>query len=385
MKFIKHDIEKLHELLVFFFNKIDTLDPKDFDSNTLFPDWYSNLPISKMDKLEKLLTEFIHFEKSLKQKIIKSFTNSNNIQELFQNDKLEINTARDFSTDFWKKKIGKKNKEIDLKISDFLSDLFTYLYSTQLGNKNSTFCKKTGVDLKSFYNSFVEANSVNYIENLVCPYCGLEKMRDVRKPDHDHLLPKGNDLFVFSSVNSKNLFPSGADCNIEKDTKLLLYSDYLVTRTTAFYPYSPVPHPFQLMSFNLLCNEIPNYSNSFKGQWEVEITPMDTTDLKTRQNINSWNRVFNIKERYERVISNSNKSYIDKELQFTKIKNINELTEKLNDQRDRLPLNYFMLSTEIDVIPKKIFFNWAISEIAYLQTLIDLNTSTTGVNVDINF
>ncbi|WBV56455.1 hypothetical protein PFY10_19910 [Chryseobacterium daecheongense] len=373
----------------YFFGKVKSLNPTSFDSNVLLPIWYNTDPVFKMSKLENLLGSFIEFNQSLKDDIINAFLSVDDISKLFEDSSLSIPTGRDFGTIRWKTVRDSAGKVKELTIADFLSQLFGYLYNNQLSKKDSSFCKKIDSNLALFYKSFVKHNAIDFIENMVCPYCGLEKIRDeenIRKPDHDHLLPKGNDLFVFSSVNSKNLFPSGTDCNIIKDTAILLYSDDLHIRCKAFYPYSIGPHPFELYNVSLECIQIPNFSNSYKGDWKVKIIPNDPEDVITAEKIQSWDRVFKITSRYAKLISTSNKSYIDKELNLTKIQNVEELVKKIKEQRDRLPITYFMLSTETEVIPRKIFYEWAINEISYLKELMRINIKhISGVKVDLDF
>ncbi|WP_297332245.1 hypothetical protein [Flavobacterium sp.] len=389
LQFKNHDIEKLQDLIKFFFDKVQSSNPTSFSSKILFPQWYSDPPVHRMTVLEKLLKEFLTFDDATKNRIIDAFNRSLDIKRLFDDTTLSIDTAKDFNNIVWKTINDKKGNTKQLSIADFLSELFNHLYSSQLGKKDSSFCKKIKSDLGEFYRLFVQENSINYVEYMVCPYCGLEKMRDemsIRKPDHDHLLPKGNDLFVFAAINSKNLFPSGTDCNLVKDTKQLLYSDDFKTRCTAFYPYNSQPHPFEEMVFSLNCLELPNINNSYKGNWSVEIEPKNAADTIIRDKIESWDRVFNIKARYKRIISIGNKALIDKELQLTRLTNTEELKKKLESQIERLPINYFMLSTELEVITRRIFFQWAIEEISYLQELIDLNIKNNfATQVDLSF
>lgn len=387
LKFIRHDVEKLHELIGYFFDKVELLDPLNMDVSVLFPSWYNTAPVFRMIKLETLLAEFIGFPQALKKAIIASFRSANDIEAFFEDERGEIPKAKDFVRYPWKT-INVNNRIKNLTIADFLSELFVYLYTNQLGAKDSSFCKKVETNLSDYYLHFAKENANDFIQNLVCPYCGLEKMRDevnIRKPDHDHLLPKGNDLFVFSSVNLKNLLPSGVDCNIKKDTAILLYEDIGITkRTKAFYPYKGPPHPFELYTISLRCDEIPNRKNDYKGAWTVIIEPNNPNDLMTKKKILTWDRVFDIKKRIAKVISDSNKALIDKEFKITRIDSQALLIEKLNQQVDRLPIDYLFLSTEIDLIPKRIFYKWAVTEHSYLADLLASNLKMDNA-VDLSF
>ncbi|AZB34798.1 MULTISPECIES: hypothetical protein [Chryseobacterium] len=385
LKYPSHDIEKIQELLIYFFDKVTVLAPTSFDSNVLFPAWYNLAPIHKMNKVEALLTEFIGFPLIQRNEIIAAFNKANNIQALFSNATDHIPTAKDFDKYNWKISDG-----VQLTLKDFLNQLFLHLYKDQLGNKKSSFSKSIGTNLAQQYEAFLELNTVDFKVNVVCPFCGLEKMRDatnIRKPDHDHLLPKGDDLFVFSAVNIKNLFPIGSDCNIKKHTSVLLYEDdNLQNRTIAFYPFESPPHPFEQYTIILNCQEIPNLKNSYKGKWIVEIEPKDINDNITKSKIETWDRVFGIKERIAKVISDSNKSFLDLDIEITRINQESELDEKLKNLIKKYPMEYIYLSTIVDFVPKRIFFEWIQREPQFLRDYIPSNLGLSIVpEVDLSF
>ena len=387
LKFSQHKVQELHKLIVFFFDQVEKNNPTIFDCTTQFPTWYSSSPVHKMLKVEKLLQEFLKFPQVQQQEIIQKFRESNEIAQLFSNETIPVAVGKDFSKYSWKSKSeGGITKQ--LSISDFLSELFVSLYKDQLGNKNSSFCKKIGANLSSHYEKFANHNEVEFVRNLVCPCCGLELMRDeenIRNPDHDHLLPKGENLFIFSSVNLKNLFPIGTDCNVLKDTAVLIYSDKnLTNRTLAFYPYDNTAHPYTLFNIYLICDEIPDYNNGYKGLWTVVIEPKDANDAVTGKKIASWDRVFRIKHRLAKSIANKNKSLIDKEFKITRITDGITLKLELQKQLDRNRLEYMFLSTEIELIPKRIFYQWALQNPDFLNSKVIANTIM-STKVDLSF
>lgn len=388
LKYIHHCTEKLHDLLVFFFDKVEKENPVAFDSASLFPTWYREAE-HKITSLEKQLTTFLTFNQEVKLAVIKAFKDANEIQMNFSSSANAIPTAQLFNKYHWKTEI-KANNDINFTVTDFLRELFVGLSINQLANKKSTFCKIIGHNLTDYYKAFVEANKNDFNAFTVCPICGLEKMRDednVRKPDHDHLLPKGENLFVFSSVNLKNLFPIGTDCNTRKDTALLLYSDQTLTnRTISFYPYDNSPHPFEKYTIKLLCDQVPEPSNGYSGKWTVNIEANDNLDRSTADKIETWDRVFHIKARIAKTISDSHKSLIDRELEITKVTSKHELLEKIKTQIERYQFKYSFLSTEVDLIPKRIFFEWASNNPDYLENFVAINSiAKTSPAVDIKF
>lgn len=363
LKYINHDVEKLQELFVYFFDKVETIKPTTFDRNTLLPNWYSTSP-KKMRNLERDLESFIALPFEIKQKIIDAFKNANKIEEFFSNKTLLIPTALDF----------------DEKYRPLLDSLFTNLYKTQLSKRlidSSVFPKIINNDLS---NHFKRIKDESYGDFTVCPFCGIEEytlIESEERPSYDHLLPKGNKLFVFSSINMKNLFPMGTICNKLKETSNLLYIDnQRTTRTIAFYPYDNIPHPFELIEFELECKDRPNFNS--KGVWDVNIRPKKINDLTSKEKIATWTRVFNINNRYIEYIQTKNKSWTKQLLQTydTVEEALNKLDEKVNKE---LPLNFLSLAIISGCIPLRIFYLWILANPDYLESLMNANKVGTTI------
>ena len=375
-KYITHDIEKLHELLVFFFDKVETDNPTSFDTKTLFPAWYSETT-NRLANLEKQLKEFLTFERDLKLKIIESFRLANRIAILFSDKSQHIPTAKDFD---------------DPKVTTFLNNLFTPLYDGQLSPKkggSAPFPNKVSTDLHDHYKTFREDHIKTQGTFTLCPFCGLEPLRmreSEPRPDYDHILPKGDSLFVFSSVNMRNLVPIGSTCNKLKNTFHLLYDGEgmnISNRTLAFYPYDDSPHPFELINFNLVCSQKPEFRQ--KGKWCVTIKPNDNDSTIVKEKIDTWLRVFKIQKRYSEYIGEQENTWrrnflLNKRGILQDIKN--EIQKKLDND---LLILYYKIATTVGIIPERLFHQWALNEEDYLKTFAIPDTLATKVDIDMNW
>lgn len=368
LKFINHDVERLHELMEFFFNAVQNKHPSNFDVKELFPAWYSE-SIQRMEKLEEMLTEFLGFTPEVKSKIVKAFVECNRIEIYFRDASDEYNnipTSLDFT-------IGE-----DSTVTEFLNNLFVeYLYKGQLGNKESTFSKKIGGNLSTHYVSFKESYYEDGFFNL-CPFCGLETyqlLENEGRPDYDHLLAKGYSLFVFAAVNLKNLVPIGIRCNKKKGTNHLLYFDEKrAKRTISFFPYESPPHPFTQFYFKLVCDELPNNKNAWKGKWRVEIIQNDPNNDTLEKKIDTWDRIFGIKGRYSEYIQDNYKSLLYKSIETVDVNSPSvesDLLETLNLWlRDRYPYKESYVTTTVGLIPDRMFVEWALKNGSFLMRYV---------------
>ncbi|QHV98732.1 hypothetical protein [Spirosoma endbachense] len=369
LPYINHDVEKLHELLVFFFEKVRDDNPNTFNRTILFPDWYSDTA-NRLLGLEDKLRIFIEtFDRASQLNIIQSFFAANDIEYLFSNkmdihlNQLEIPTALDFPT-----------------LQIFLNDLFVPLYSGQLSSKDTTFTKK--IHNQNFYNHYHTLRNFAIEDRgmfTICPYCGIEGLKMVEsegRPDYDHLLPKGDSLFVFSAVNLRNLSPIGLICNGLKDTKHLLYSDDdRLLRTIAFYPYTNAPDPYLSCNFQLTCLEYPTLRSG--GKWQLNIAPTNAGDTIFAEKIETWNRVFNIQNRYAEYIGDKGYVMIGSLIEKMSVtENEANIRNKIQERVDTdLDLVYPLLAAFEGLLPKRLFYQWALAEINFLTDLVNAKKS----------
>lgn len=127
----------------------------------------------------------------------------------------------------------------------------------------------------------------------LCPFCGCEYFDAPGAPRQalDHYLAESK--YTFAATNLKNLVPMGDKCNSKyKLAKDILYTEDGVTRRKAFYPYN---HPGLRISLNRskpFCGCSGIFSHT---EWEIDFEPPS-------EEANTWDDVFNIRERYKRDI-----------------------------------------------------------------------------------
>ena len=387
LKYFNHDVEKLHELLSFFFEKVKKENPATF-TLSLFPDWYS-ATVNRLEKLESQLTHFLTFTKDEKLAIINAFSNGNLIDTLFSK-KTRRYAHIPVASDFRK---ADADGSFDHSLELFLNELFVdNLYTGQLGKKDSTFSKKIGSNLGNHFTRLKDGHTVSNEDFSLCPFCGIEPIKMISsegRPDYDHLLAKGDSLFVFSSINLKNLVPIGDHCNGKKSSKHLLYTDITrTTRTISFYPFDSAKNPFELYHFELVCKEYPANSNLWRGKWEITIKSNVRSQRLITEKIKTWDRVFNIRNRYEEYLEIHGKSMLDKILRTmdsSKPDLLAELKSELTNLLQKKYLyEYIFISTEDGLIPKRILIEWYLKEETYLLNYLNLRKLNPLNQINVN-
>lgn len=387
VKYLSHDIEKLHALIGFFFIKVHNKNITEFNIN-LLPDWY-NETTNRMVALENHLAQFLKFPEETKNQIIDAFFICEDVEGFFACDQASY-VHQPIALDFIR--IDEEGN-IDNSIEKYLISLFVEtLYENQLGKKDSTFSKKISSNIGQHYLGLRNDTSFYDEDFTLCPFCGLEPLKLLEsegRPDYDHLLPKGDSLYVFSAINIKNLIPMGDHCNKKKRAQNLLFTDNNRTqKTIAFYPYSLPPNPFELYNISLSCLESPNMSNNWKGIWNIDILPIDPADTLTLSKIKSWDRVFNIKARYCEYIQDHIKPIINKIIKNidTSISDLlTEVKSKLQYQLENIyKYDYLFISTEEGLIPKRNIILWFISNDEFLLSYLEQKKKVQKNDIDMS-
>ena len=145
---------------------------------------------------------------------------------------------------------------------------------------------------QDYYQKLIAANEFQY-----CPCCGLSYFESGDSQDReafDHYLPKSK--YPFLCVNFKNLVPLCNKCNSDrKGTK-----DPIKEGSKAFYPFSGDPHNIQI---DLIIDKSKNLRVLQREDLTINLTG-DTEKIET------WNRLFDIKERYNDVSRKLTKSLL---------------------------------------------------------------------------
>lgn len=387
LTYFSHDIEKLHNLITEFFTVVYKKDINTFNLN-LLPAWYLETE-NRMLQMEEQLTRFLKFDESIKIEIIEAFLKCQDIEYVFGCDQASF-VHHPIAFDF-RRTIS--DGKIDTTIEEFLNFLFVEtLYNNQLSKKDSTFSKKIHSNIGSHYLGMKAQQSFFDQDVTLCPFCGIEPLKLIEseaRPDYDHLLPKGNSLYVFNAINIKNLIPIGDHCNSKKSSKNLIFSDdERKVKCLAFYPYSSPPNPYELYNINLSCTELPSDVNQWKGEWNIDILPIDSNDLVTQAKIQTWDRIFNIKNRYCEFIKEHLKPLISKILKTidTSILDLlNEVKSKLKGRLDdHYKIDYLFISTEEGLIPMRNLILWFLSNENFLMSYIEQKKKVDVYDIDMS-
>lgn len=158
------------------------------------------------------------------------------------------------------------------------------------------------IKLKPFYNTYEDINKyyktiVN--KSSVCKCCGIHKVLTqfhTHRSALDHYLPRK--YYPFNSLNFKNLIPICDICNskykLSEDTLYITHNkgkkNQSKTRTVAFYPYSRTVHEIEIdITFN----------KTFDSTIEPKDIDITLTCAGNTDKVNSWDRIFKIKENYK--------------------------------------------------------------------------------------
>ena len=273
-----HRIEKLHNYLENFFQNMFFECDSTFDKNILVEKDFENIfdSYEKISKpLKSIFRKYQHLPQESKEKIIKAFEQNNMIEDICAKKIKPITYL-----------------ELDDVIRTELYDFYKSLWETILGYQKviDDSCSVT-IHFKEFTDSLHQ-------DILICPFCGLQNMlskgdaEDGKRDDYDHYLPKK--LYPFNSINFKNLVPMCHNCNSKYKGQKNTVMDVEKNRRKVFYPYDTV----------LFDNEIVVEIDTD----EEELSNKDTWDIKINaslgyvEELNSWNDIFDIQQRYKNRI-----------------------------------------------------------------------------------
>lgn len=180
-------------------------------------------------------------------------------------------------------------------------------------------------DKLKYYNSLIKQNDYKF-----CPCCGymsFESAESNYREAYDHYLPKSE--YPFASVNFFNLVPLCYKCNSDrKSTK------NPVDGRKAYYPFSlnPETHKIDIqVKFSHI--QIKDYDDFDKKELEIEL-------LGDNEKCNTWDNVFDIKERYNEQVRSFSKNLLklikkkfDREAHKSYIQIIDEEIDDFEDDK----------------------------------------------------
>lgn len=294
-KLIDHDINKVQDFLDFIFYEIwmkanthlnFTIEL--FNANQDFKDIifeFDNAIVGATQTnwkklfVTKINNIFLHC-KSLDQDKIKQikywYASNNNIRKSCNKQLAPVNYQE----------LGIFNPSLAHEINGF----YTMLYDHIL---DKTIIESKFNSLVNYNKEFLKINNIG-----ICPFCGLSEIYEEHsknKSAYDHYLPKA--IYPFNSVNFKNLAPICDKCNgrANKGTKDPLFNAQRIRRKS-FYSYSKSDNLD--FSISLIINTK-----------DIKIKPEDVTidiqSTKNHEEIQTWDDIFSIKERYKEVCSSN--------------------------------------------------------------------------------
>lgn len=158
---------------------------------------------------------------------------------------------------------------------------------------------------KSYYDDLIYENDFKS-----CPCCGYGNIETVYDKGHsafDHYLPVKH--YPFSVINFNNLFPLCTHCNSgAKSSK-----DILVKNKKVFYPFNSV-HPEITFSVTLNSKNLIKFLTKVKKDDKPinsDLKVFIECDKKYKEQIQSWNEIYEIEQRYFGQIATNAISWMD--------------------------------------------------------------------------
>ncbi|BDU27226.1 hypothetical protein [Flavobacterium sp. GSB-24] len=262
-KYIETSHRLLNENIIAFFNRIE-LETGDYSTTFFDLDFYNDIVSHHKKILEEPLKAIFEIIKNWEQGKRTDFCN-----KIRESNDIERICSRVITP--------LKISEIDREITDIvdIKKLFSDLYKQVLYGNH---CKVRYGDMQEHFNLF----KTNENEIFKCPVCGLipQNTGGEKKEDYDHLLPYT--IYPFSSINFKNLAPICVDCNSDyKEDKDVLDNG----GKKIFYYYD---HLHQGITIDAKLENEGEHTFSFN---------YSTIDDR-REEIESWNEIFDINTRY---------------------------------------------------------------------------------------
>lgn len=319
--YVNHDVEKYQGYLDFIFHEIwmkaevdKPFGPELFEENEELHSIYQRLNVSTSTaalffcrKTHEIFDEFASLSQNERKRVAEVYAINNSIEQICNDKSIEPLNYDELSN-------------ISVPLSTALKSFYGKLYGSKSPFNLAVFGKLSDLAIHDFDRSFMTEN-----DNGICPFCGINHLKgnDHRyREAYDHFLPKS--LYPFNSINFHNLAPMCNECNstyktIKDPSCDLDPVNNNKERRKAFYPYA-AQHPEIEVKVSL------NSDNPLKLKpQDVEIEVL-SSEQNREEELESWNRVFGITERYKATICSKNDGiswFIDMHEEFA---NFEELT-----------------------------------------------------------
>jgi len=186
-------------------------------------------------------------------------------------------------------------EDIPGSIRKLLKKFFYYLYDDLIGTvAYETAC----CSFHDYHQDFLKENeSVAF-----CPFCGLFPLTNQGvkyRDDYDHFFPRS--IYIFNSVNIKNLIPMCNICNskVKRDKDIIYRGNNRSNRRKVYYPY-------RNNSDNVKIGDV-KVTMDFDNTGHIEIQLHYPLELS--EEMEAWIDIFDIINRYKGVMSGSCKRW----------------------------------------------------------------------------
>lgn len=286
-----HDMEKMHQFVVFIFDEVWCKAPDvDYGIHLFEPADGLHQIMNELYRLDladklndgagkffyesvnKIFNEFKGLTKDEIARYRSYFVSNNLIEELCSGAATAIPAT--YSA------LNPARAALNERIEEF----FKKLYSS--GFFDLKFVREAiGSTIGKYYKDFVREN-----DDGICPFCGLLPLDgeyDPTREAFDHYLPKGK--YPFNSVNLKNLAPSCSKCNSGNKLEQDPLHDKQNNRRKAFYPFSETPSDITV-SVTILEK---NWTSPAPEKLSIDIQ-----SVAFSKETDTWKELFRIEQRY---------------------------------------------------------------------------------------
>lgn len=187
--------------------------------------------------------------------------------------------------------------KLDENLKDRLIPFIKKLYDSLL---DWVYIKSRYGSKKEYYDELITENGF-----LFCPCCGYGQIKTEYDKGHssfDHHLPLKH--YPFSVINFDNLYPLCNQCNSDYKGEL----DILLHEKKIFHPANP-KHPDICVKLEINIRLFPNYINRIDSNDKLDKRLVKISFNENSEEIDSWDRIFSIKDRYFGQIGSNRKSW----------------------------------------------------------------------------
>lgn len=268
-----HEIFRLHEMLEHLVCNVWCEANGDVCSSKIHPDFkdiYDNYDWLKT-KIDTIYEACKSLSVDERETIVNAFFTNNQIEKLCNGDLLPVH-------------LNKLPGVVEQQMKPLLIDFYEILLER----------KKVPGTKQDYYQKLIRENEFQY-----CPCCGymtFESTDCKYREAFDHYLPKSD--YPFASVNFSNLVPLCYKCNSDRKK----VKDPIEKKAKAFYPFSNEEHRIEI---NITIDKAKDLRKLDRSDLAIDI-------IGDMDKIATWDRLFDIKERYNDITRSFTKTFLQR-------------------------------------------------------------------------